>query len=180
MRDMPALRGLRGSVVGLSASGLGIVGHAAAGGMLPSATVMAVATGCLVLLGIAMSGRTWELPSLLSVLVGAQLVLHVVLAGGSTGHEMAAMSHELVVPGPLMVAAHLGSAGVAALLLRGGERWLLALVDLVRRPLQAGSLSVADLPRPARPALHHSARVPVVSLLLHSVSRRGPPASSLA
>ncbi len=166
--------------MGLSASGLGIVGHAAAGGMLPSATVMGVATGCLVLLGIAMSGRTWDLPSLLTVLVGAQLALHVVLAGGSAGHQMAAMSHDLVVPGPLMLAAHLGAAGAAALLLRGGERWLLALVDLLRRPLRAGTLSVPDLPRTSRPAVQHPALAPVVSLLMHSVSRRGPPLLPLA
>ena len=180
MLGMPALRGLRGSVVGLSAAGLGIVGHAAAGGMLPSAPVTALATGCLVLLGIAMSSRPWDLPSLLAVLVGAQLALHVALAGGAPGHGMTGMPHQVVVPGSLMLAAHLAAAGATALLLRRGERWLLALVDLLRRPLQAVSLSLADLPRQAHPAVRHPAPVLAVTQLRHSVSRRGPPLSSLA
>jgi len=181
MLDMPALRGLRGSVVGLSASGLGIVGHAAAGGMLPSAPTMAAATGSLVLLGIAMSSRSWELPSLLAVLVGAQLALHVVLAGsGSHAHGMAGMSPALAVPGSLMLTAHLAAAGATALLLRRGERWLLALVDLLRRPLHAARLSVVDLPRQARQDARHAAPAVTVSDLLPGLYRRGPPLSSLA
>jgi hypothetical protein len=179
---MPALRGLRGSVVGLSAAVLGLLGHAMAGGALPSTTVVVLATGGLVLLGVSMSGRTWGLPSLLTVLVGAQLGLHVTLAGSAPQQmdAMPGMAHQGVVPGLAMTGVHLGAAVVAAALLRRGERWCCALVDLLGRPLRAIALVVLPVPRP-RPLSAHPA--PAGSRTRHlspGLSRRGPPALSPA
>ena len=166
--------------MGLTASGLGIVGHAAAGGMLPSATVMAAATGCLVLLGIAMSGRTWELSSLMSVLIGAQLALHVVLADAAHAHTMAGMSDGGPASGIAMTGAHVTAAVVSALLLRRGERWLLALVDLLRRPLRAAAMSVRPVPRPGQLSVPTTWLGRSTSVLADCLSRRGPPLPSLA
>ena len=180
MRTMPALRGLRGSVVGLSAAGLGIAGHAMAGGVLPGGTQMALVTAGLVLLGIAMSRRPWGLPSLLTVLIGAQVALHVVLADTAHAHSMAGMSHQGLAAGLLMTFAHLVAATVTALLLRQGERWCQALVELLGRSVRAVRVAVLPLLRfrqlPVRPA----PASPVTRHLAHSLSRRGPPLFSLA
>jgi hypothetical protein len=179
---MLALRGLRGSVVGLSAAGLGLLGHTMAGGALPSVPVVALATAGLVLLGIAMSDRQWGLPSLLTVLVGAQLGFHLVLAGGA-GAQMQAMpgmSHQGMVPGLTMTAAHVAAAAVAAIVLRRGELWCHALVELMSRPVRAIALAVVPLPR-LRPVPIHAAAGGTSQLhLSDSLSRRGPPSLSLA
>jgi hypothetical protein len=191
MRDMPArlgpsgLRGLRGSVVGLSAAGLGLLGHTMAGGALPSAGVVTLATAGLVLLGVAMSGREWGLPSLLTVLVGAQLAFHVVLAGGaqvqarSQMSAMPGMSHEGTVPGIVMTGVHVAVAVVAAVLLRRGELWCQALLELLGRPVRAVALVVVPLPRQRRLPAHVAPLASLVEHLADSLSRRGPPALSL-
>ena len=185
MRDMPVrrgLRGLRGSVVGLSAAGLGLVGHTMAGGALPSAGVVALASAGLVLLGIAMSGREWGLPSLLTVLVGAQLAFHVVLAGGAQAqmHAMPGMSQPGMVPGVAMTGTHVAVAVVAALLLRRGELWCHALVELLGRPVRAIALVVVPLPRLRRLPAHAAPLGAPSRHLADSLSSRGPPALSLA
>jgi hypothetical protein len=180
MRRMPALRGLRGSVVGLSAAGLGVAGHAMAGGMLPSGPMLAVATAGLVLLGVAMSARAWGLPSLLTVLVGAQLAFHVAMAGTSHAHAMAGMSHQGTVPGLEMAGAHLLAAVITAVLLLRGERWCEALIELLRRPLRAVLLTILPVLRPREISIHTADTTYVICHLAHSVSRRGPPALSLA
>jgi hypothetical protein len=176
---MPALRGLRGSVVGLSASGLGTLGHGMAGGMLPSAPVMALATSSLVALGVALSGRPWGLASLVAVLFGSQLALHVVLAGTADGQAMEGMSGD-AVPGASMTGAHLGAAVATAVVLRRGEQWCQALVGLLARPLRAVALTVLPLPLRRRLPVRGPARVPVRTRLASSLSRRGPPVLSPA
>jgi hypothetical protein len=184
MPSMPALRGLRGSVVGLSACGLGLAGHAMAGGALPSPLTLAAVTAGFVVLGVAMSSRTWTLPSLLAVLVGAQALLHVLLAGSAQAHAMAAMpgmtaTHGMA-PDASMAAAHLVAAALAAVLLRRGELWCQSLVELLSRPLRA--ISLPALPAPLRRSLvtFSADTAPVSPLLVHSLSRRGPPALSPA
>jgi hypothetical protein len=159
-----------------------------AGGALPSAPVVALATGVLVLLGVAMSGREWRLPSLLIVLVGAQLALHVALAGGAEAqsHAMPGMSHAGMadmgtLPGLTMSAMHVGAAVLAAVLLRRGEQWCLSLVDLLGRPVRAIRMVVVPLPRQRR--LPVQAPPPSGARTRHlspSLSRRGPPALSPA
>lgn len=190
MQDMPALRGLRGSVVGLSAAGLGLAGHTMAGGPLPSVPVVALATAALVLLGVTMSDRTWGLPSLLTVLVGAQLGFHVVLAGSAQAQAQApvhasmdampGMSHTGTVPGLAMTAAHLGAALLAAGLLRRGEQWCQALVALVCAPVRAIALTTLPLPRTRLLSAHPAPAQARTRHLSPSHSRRGPPALSPA
>lgn len=182
MRDMLALRGLRGSVVGLSAAGLGVLGHSMAGGALPSLSVVAAATAGLVLLGVAMSDREWGLPSLLSVLLGAQLALHVVLASGARAKMagMPGMSHQGTVPGLAMTAVHVGAAVLAAALLRRGELWCQSLVHVLGRPLRAVLLVALPVPRPVLATAHPAPAGGHHLHLAHSLSRRGPPALSLA
>jgi hypothetical protein len=182
MRGMPALRGLRGSVVGLSAAGLGVLGHTMAGGALPSVSVVALVTAGLVLLGVAMSDRLWGLPSLLSVLLGAQLVLHVVLASSARAEmpAMPGMSHQGTVPGLAMTAVHVGAAVVAAALLRRGELWCQSLLHVLGRPVRAVLLAALPVPRPPRPTAHPAPATGHHLQLSHSLSRRGPPAPSLA
>lgn len=180
MRAMPALRGLRGSVVGLSAAGLGMAGHVMAGGALATGPVVALATGGLVLLGIAMSGRPWTLPSLLTVLVGAQLVLHVLLAGAAHEHPMAGMSHDGLAPGIAMTSAHLVAAVLAALVLRRGERWCRGLVELIGRPVRAVQVAGLPLLRFRQLPLRPCPPGPMTQHLATSLSRRGPPALSPA
>lgn len=156
-----------------------------AGGALPSLSVVAAATAGLVLLGVAMSDREWGLPSLLSVLLGAQLGLHVVLASGaraemSTMAGMPGMSHQGTVPGLAMTAVHVGAAVLAAALLRRGELWCQALVHVLGRPLRAVLLVALPVPRPVLATAHPAPASGHRLHLAHSLSRRGPPALSLA
>jgi hypothetical protein len=173
------LRLTRGVAVGSTAVGLALAGHAAAGGGLPAVTTVVPVLVLTVAGSVALSGRRWTVSSLLTVLLGVQVVFHV--AFGS--HPMAGMTagqhaaHSLTAS---MILAHVLAASATALLLSRGESWCWRLVALVSRPVRAArvfgehSAPLRRVPRVSSP----SSPLPVLRslLLADAQARRGPPA----
>lgn len=204
------LRWARGAVVGLSATCLAYGGHVAAGGVAPSAGPLALTCLVAVLVAIALSSSRWTLAPLLSMLLGAQVVLHVAFAapvpsavfGGSMAHgrmglpmgaDLSAGSSVTGMTGMtgttmsghhgwLMVASHVLAAVLSALLLRRGEEWSWRLLDLVIGPIRgAFALQLRRLPSPPRRVPAPTSAVPVaVSRLLRDVQSRRGPPQAYA
>jgi hypothetical protein len=138
------LRLVRGTIVGVCAVVLGAGGHTLVSGMTPSSSTLALVSVVAVVVGVAMSGRRWRLPSLFAVLGGAQLVFHILMSRGADDsmramHEQAAgrlTEHPL-----MMVGAHVVAALVSAALLERGEQWCWQLVELLTRPLRVTTLA---------------------------------------
>lgn len=187
-----ALRWARGGVVGISATGLAYVGHLLAMGARTSTESLLLLMVAAVVVGVSLSGQRWTLPSLLSVLLGAQALLHYAFAGmgPSSGHggmqmassitapaDISAMGAMAGHPGWTMMFAHVLAALVTAILLRRGEDWCWRLVGLVARPLVAGAFWPAPVSRGSgpRPALDVAVPLFRTQLLADAQPRRGPP-----
>jgi hypothetical protein len=187
------MRWVRGAVVGSVASTLAWLGHSLASGMSPEPSAAVWTTACAALVAVALSGRRWRLPSLLAVLLGAQVAFHVVFADvGHTVHPghgtmSASMTHDGTVghgwlgafvlghTGTLMALAHVCAALVTALLLRRGEDWCWALVRLLTMPLamvRAVGGRLTQRRHLAAPRLSYAREL---LLLADCQSRRGPP-----
>jgi hypothetical protein len=177
-----ALRVARSAVVALSAIGLALLGHLTAGGSTPTPGTLTMVVLVVWLLSYGLSGRRWTVGPLVAVLLGAQLLFHVVFAdatathahfGSLAGDASPARGHSAL----LMLAGHLAAALLTALLLRRGEDWLWGLVGLLARAWRAARIAAAR-PLDATRALagRQPGEVPAaLGLLEHAVARRGPP-----
>ena len=176
------LRFVRGAIVGSSAVVLGAGGHVLVSGMTPTTSSLAVATVIAVVVGIAMSGRRWRLPSLLAVLAAAQLSFHVLLGG--TPHTMPGMHGATGSGDPhhpvLMVVGHALAVVVSATLLERGEDWCWQLVELLTRPIRLTRL--VPLVARAEPSVINEWTSPVGrrQAWLSSLRHRGPPLAYVA
>jgi hypothetical protein len=172
---------VRSAVVALSAVGLALLGHLAAGGSTPALGTLTVPVLVLLLVSYGLSGRRWTVGPLVAVLLGAQGFFHVAFAdaathghGGFAGAGSPAPGH----PALPMLAGHVGAALLAALLLRRGEDWLWGLVALLALAWRTARIA-APRPVPATRTLARSlpGEVPAaLHLLEDAVARRGPPA----
>jgi hypothetical protein len=177
------LRSVRAAVVGLSASGLALLGHVAAGGAAPPAGQLTLAVLAVLVVSRALSVRRWTVGPLLAVLLGSQALFHVAFSGSGaamhvqSGHHLASGSSMPGHSGLPMLVGHSVAALVTALLLRRGENWLWSLVALFARAWRVARVA-ADAPvagARAR-AISRSGELPVLlQLLEHAVARRGPP-----
>jgi len=88
MSDRPAPLVLwgRAALVGLLTTGLGIVGHVSADGLLPGPVVLLALAGAIVLLGVPVLAQEASRLRLVCLTVGGQTVTHVVLAV-TAGHR---------------------------------------------------------------------------------------------
>lgn len=161
--------------VALTASALLLLtigGHTAGGG---SVDLLGLALVAGLSFGLALSTRATalSLPRLLAVLVAGQALLHLVLTF-TTGHAAHASGD---LPLTAMVAGHGLAALMAAVLVRHADdlvaRWLAFVSTMVGSPASL----VATAPGSAAPAIApvSDARVRL-TVLLHHVVRRGPPA----
>ena len=132
------LRWVRAAVVGLSASGLALLGHIAAGGAAPPAGQLTIAVLAVLVVSRALSVRRWTVGPLLTVLLGSQAVFHVAFSGAAVhvhgdAQHVAGGSPMPEHSGLLMLVGHSVAALLTALLLRRGEDWLWSLVALLSR-----------------------------------------------
>jgi hypothetical protein len=175
------LRSVRAAVVGLSASGLALLGHLAAGGTAPPPGPLVLVVLVVLLVSLALAARRWTVGPLLAVLVGSQALFHVAFGGAGHlqgAHHMAGGSAMPAHSGLLMLVGHCAAALLTALLLRRGEDWLWGLVALLARAWRVVHVA-AKGPLAAVPslAMPRSGEPPaVLDLLEHVVGRRGPPA----
>jgi hypothetical protein len=164
-----ALRSARGVLLAVSNGGLAITAHALANHGLPDTSLTLVLTGFVGWIGAALAERTKGKLGVVSVLVTAQIGMHVVLSG---------LMGDLV-PSAGMVLAHAVATLVTAFLLAHAEAMLLAaassllvLLPVVWRPAPVPA-GVAGVPVPC------AADGSLLSVLLCRVhGRRGPPARS--
>jgi hypothetical protein len=119
-----ATRWVRGATVGWIASALSVGGHVLGAGGAPGLLPLTGLTSAAVLAAVALSGVRWRVASLLALLLGTQVVFHVVLAAAHAHPAVPAHStHLAAAPGSVsgrMLALHLAAAVVTALLLRCG------------------------------------------------------------
>ena len=138
------VRLVRVGVLGLSAYGLAVGAHVAAGGAAPGWPVSLMLAALLGVLGVAFSARRRGRWALVGVLVATQAVLHglfslldvpsagcAVLTSGH--HTMTAVcgpvdSTAMLVPSLPMLLAHLAATVATAWVLARGEAWLWRVV----------------------------------------------------
>ena len=135
---------------------LGLVGHAAAGGVTPTTSVLIPLFGLTVIAVAPIAGTTLSPSRVVAFLIGGQGVLHAALQmlGASTitpasSHSMsshlmthpgATTSHGLEMPllsggHVIMLLAHLAAAVGVGTWLAGGERFVWRLLGLTVRPV---------------------------------------------
>jgi hypothetical protein len=182
-----ALRSVRAAVVGLSASGLALLGHLAAGGTTPPPGQLALAVLAVLVVSLAMSARRWTVGPLLAVLLGSQVLFHVAFSGAGAAHVHGGqhLTSESAMPGHpwlLMLVGHGVAALLTALLLRRGEDWLWGLVALLARAWRVVRVAAEEaLGAPRTRTMSRSGDVrAVLDLLEHAVARRGPPERLIA
>jgi hypothetical protein len=176
------LRSVRAAVVGLSASGLALLGHLAAGGTAPPPGQLVLVVLAVLVVSRALSARRWTIGPLLAVLLGSQALFHVAFSGAGAGHVHGGLqvAGESAMPGHsgvLMLVGHGVAALLTALLLRRGEDWLWGLVALLARAWRVVRVAAEEPVAAARSrAMPRSSDLPaVLDLLEHAVARRGPP-----
>jgi hypothetical protein len=170
-------------VVGLCATALATAGHALEGGPAPTVPVIAGLSVGAVLVSIALSRVRWGLPSLLVVLIAAQLIFHVALVGPVAAAESRGSPDGLSGVGDTvvswsMLAAHLAAALLTAVVLRRGEDACWRIADILARPARALRAVAGGAPVFARAARWVSCGGNRGSgrYLLQIAPRRGPPA----
>ena len=176
------LRSVRAAVVALSASGLALLGHLAAGGAAPPAGQLVLAVLAVLVVSRVLSVRRWTVGPLVAVLLGSQALFHIAFTGSAAaghvhgGQHVAGGSPMPGHSGPLMLVGHSVAALLTALLLRRGEDWLESLVGLATRAWRVVR-AAAEEPVAARArGVTRSGDVPALPHLLeHAVARRGPP-----
>ena len=177
-----ALRMVRAAVVGLSAIGLALLGHLAAGGTAPPPGQLVLVVLAVLVVSLALSARRWTVGPLLAVLLGSQALFHVAFSGAGVAHvhggqhlpNGSAMPGH---PGLVMLVGHSVAALLTALLLRRGEDWLWGLLALLARAWRVVRAAAEGPVAVARSrAMSRSGDVlAVLDLLEHAVVRRGPP-----
>jgi hypothetical protein len=181
------LRSVRAAVVGLSASGLALLGHLAAGGTAPPPGQLVLAVLAVLVVSLALSARRWTIGPLLAVLLGSQTLFHVAFSGAGAAHvhggqHVAGASSMPGHPWLLMLVGHGVAALLTALLLRRGEDWLWGLAALLSRAWRV--VRVASEEQVAAPLSRAMSRRgnmrAVLDMLEHAVARRGPPECVLA
>lgn len=161
---------LRGIAAGLLTAALGVAAHGAADGAAPAGSTVVLLVVLAATIGglAATSCKTADVPVLLGLLAGGQLLGHLML--GAAGHSHGAPTS----PAPAMLIAHVLAVVAGAFLIAAGDRLcgvvsrvLEVATRSVARPIPTTLVFVADADQPLRSAL----------LLAASVSHRGPPVS---
>lgn len=161
-----AARWARGGVVAVLTVGLGTAAHVAAGGQAPPAALMAVLTISLTALAVAVAGRRFDASTLLGLFLLAQTGIHATATAAGPHGSMA---------DPAMIATHVLAAAALVLVVRHGERALLASLDHLLPRFGAVRTS-APLPRAAVVAC--TPRPLVGSAAPADLLGRAPPAPS--
>jgi hypothetical protein len=190
-------RVLRGLVATSACTVLAFLGHAHAGGTLPTGLTLAALALPLAALLIALADRRRGPVAIFVLLGGSQLVLHALLQalGGQhraampgTAPEHSVMAHEhahavMAHSSPAsMVGAHVLATAVTAAILAGAERVALVLaltvvdavnVVLARRPHRFAPAIDHVVPGPVHPTPRTGRQRGVLARRLNA--RRGPP-----
>ena len=158
---------LRGVTLTLLAALLTSIGHAAAGGGLPDASLLVILVPLLGGAFVALAERTRSLPATAVVLGAGQLVLHTTFAAL---HPMPADE------GWSMLGGHVLVTLVTAVAVRHADAAVLAVAAVLRRVVPRRlTPPPADRPLPMRPVPPLDLPAHRARLLTVADVRRGPP-----
>lgn len=164
-------RAARATLVSSALIVLTLAGHTAASGALPDVPALALTALIATALTAAVSERRMTLPAMLAYLVGAEALLHVVLAVAGHGHGS-------LLPSASMITAHLMAAVGSALVLVEAERILDRWLVLLRRALGSAFPALRPIPAPLTGAVVTGPLTSTLLTLLHARELRGPPAAA--
>lgn len=163
-------RAARAALVAAAMTILTLAGHAAGGGALdPVGLVVVLLVSAL--LGSAVSRRPLPLPALAVLLVAGQGLLHLLMTF-TASHAHAGPER----PALLMLATHVGAAGVAALVIRYADELICRWIDFFDAAIRAWKLAaVPVILRPAPAAQPSAHALAPMTMLARGLTRRGPP-----
>lgn len=149
------------------------VGHAMAGGGLPTFGPFLFAAGLLAAACVALADRRLSAGRIAALVFASQPLFHILLSLSTRAHG------STVTSGLGMVAGHALAAGALTVLLAGGESvlWSMAALSAVlfRRPVRTPAFFVTA-PRPVRLSFPgDDAASRYVLLISRTAPRRGPP-----
>ena len=187
-----AARLARAASFGVATLALAAGAHVAAGGGLPSMTVLAVLAVPVMVAAMALTGRRCGPVLLLASMAGAQVLLHETLealtaqvpsdmAGQMSTASAAMGGHAMAHAGGwsvAMTAAHVAATLVTALLLARGEQALWQLVSRLLPRLPGDPVVVGSRPRRAPALVSVPALAP--SVASGGPGLRGPPVRFVA
>ena len=187
-----AVRVARAVAFGVAVLTIAAGAHVAAGGVLPSITVLALLAVPVIMVAVALTGRRCGLVLMVGSMAAAQLLLHETLvalttqvpgdmAGQMSAATASTMGHAIAHTdgwSVTMTAAHVVATLVTALLLARGEQALWQLVSRLLPTLPCIPRLLACGPRQAPVLLSVPALRP--SLVSGGSGLRGPPAHLIA
>lgn len=156
---------------------LGVVAHAVAARTLPDPLLVVAAAALVAACGAALRRTERSFEAIAGTLLGAQAVVHAVLALGHLHPAPGYLAH--LYPGHAMLVAHALAAGVAAWWLRHGEAAVWAASGWCWPALPAPCTA---RPVPRRPDVPVPAAVVPAGprdAAVRRTPRRGPPAAAL-
>ena len=183
-----ATRLARAASFGVATLTLAAGGHVAAGGGLPSMTILAILAVPVTMAAMALAGRRCGPVLLLASMAGAQVLLHETLkaltaqAPGDMASQISAGSASAMGGHAMahadgwsatMTAAHVVATVVTALLLARGEQALWQLVSRLLPALPGDPTPVGSRPHRAPALVSVPALVP--SVVCGGPGLRGPP-----
>jgi hypothetical protein len=178
-----AVRVARAVAFGVSVLTIAAGAHVAAGGLLPSVTILALLAVPVTVVAVALTGRRCGPVLLVGSMAAAQVLLHqTLMAGQMSAASASAMDCHAIAHtdgwSVTMTAAHVVATLVTALLLARGEQALWQLVSRLLPTLPCIPRLLACGPRQAPVLLSVPALRP--SLVSGGSGLRGPPARLIA
>lgn len=180
---MPAslpFRLLRATAFAAVCAGLGVLAHVFGGGMVAPPWV-AAAFALAFCAAAALSGRERGIGTVLALLAGLQVLLHLMFTFAHDAPSMAtpqAHGHSGLVPGLGMLVVHAWAVALTALWLARGEGLLWAL--LRRLAVRLSLVWPEPVAVPFHAAPHREPALLRSAVLRHCLAGRAPPSLSIA
>nr|BFE78000.1 hypothetical protein GCM10020093_006010 [Planobispora longispora] len=177
MRARLPFRLLRSAAFSAVCVALAVLGHRAAGGPGPEPWAVAAGTAAVAITATALAGRERSATAVNVTLACLQLLLHELFALGGPSAILPHGHGQGLGESLGMILAHLTATLITGWWLARGESALWALLRTAGNRLGASFrlLAAPAAPRPCGRFPARAAAVPARRLLLHTVSRRGPP-----
>lgn len=161
-------RALRAAALGAVLMVLTLSGHAYGHGAMPGLNGLLVCAVLSFAIASAVSGSRLRPLPLLAVILGSQVLLHLVLQ---------VMAHQHASPVTVqMVVGHTVAGLVAAVVFERGEQLVALWLAYVGQAIGLPALTPVPVHRAQRSRIATNLRLQPTALLTHDVVRRGPPA----
>ncbi len=169
-----AILTVRAVALGAASVFISIIGHSVAGGPLPAFGPLLLAFALCTAISSTITGKRLVISALFAFVVALQLLVHILLAVGST-HTPPLLGHSSLIPDHPMLAAHAVATLLVVAVLGHADvvmhQWLRFLRQL------ACEYTTMTLAPPAPLAVIWPLGHPLKTMarIEHDVARRGPP-----